>query len=119
MKKIVGKMRSCKVRALSCREVTVMLNVFTLMIVASKRGNTMLERYHWGAYGSKTTGQWSCCNENRKDAPGCQSADATSTRKDSVVSQSSTKSDDTLISDLNSPTSSITPYSSDSSKSFS
>ena len=62
----------------------------------------MLDHYHWGAYGSKATGQWSCCNENRKDAPGCQNAAATSARKDSNVSQTSSKSDDTLNSDIDS-----------------
>ena len=71
----------------------------------------MLERYHFGAYGSKTTGQWSCCNESRKDASGCQSV-TTLTRKDSGIS---TKSDDTLKSDNGSLTSSITHSSSCSS----
>lgn len=66
----------------------------------------MLEHYHWGAYGSKTTGQWSCCSENRKDAPGCRSV-TTSPRKDSDVSQTSTQSDDALKSDVDSLTSSI------------
>ena len=74
----------------------------------------MLERYHLGAYGSKITGQWSCCNESRKDASGCQGF-TTQTRKDSDISQASTKSDDTLKSDNGSLISSITHSSSCSS----
>ena len=74
----------------------------------------MMERYHFGAYGSKTTGQWSCCNESRKDASGCQSV-TTQTRKYSDTSLTSTKSDDTLKSDNSSLTSSITHSSSCSS----
>lgn len=64
----------------------------------------MLERYHWGAYGSKTTGRWSCCEKSEMDAQGCKNAVATSTRKDS---QTSVKSDDTLKNDLGSSTSSL------------
>ena len=71
----------------------------------------MMERYHFGAYGSKITGQWSCCNESRKDASGCQSV-TTLTRN---ISQTSIKSDDTLKSDNSSLTSSITHSSSCSS----
>ena len=66
----------------------------------------MLERYHWGAYGSKTTGQWSCCNKSGMNAPGCQSITTTS-RKYSDVSQTSIQSDDTLKSDNDSSTSSL------------
>ena len=78
-----------------------------IVIVATNKGNTMLDHYHWGAYGSKATGQWSCCNESRNDALGCRSA-ATLTRKGSDVSQASARSDDTLTSDADSaPTSSI------------
>ena len=85
-----------------------------IKLVAGERRNKMLERYHLGAYGSKTTGQWSCCNESRKDASGCRSV-TTLTRTDSGISQISTKSDDTLKSDNGSLTGSITHSSSCSS----
>ena len=85
------------------KKITTVYNI----IVATKKGNTMLARCHWGAYGSKATGLWSCCNESRKDALGCRSA-ATITRRGSIVSQASARSDDTLTSDTDSePESSI------------
>ena len=76
-------------------------------LVATKMGNTLLDLYHWGAYGSKATGQWSCCNEKRKDALGCRNVGTTLTRNSSNVSQASVRSNDTWNSDVNSSTSSI------------
>ena len=72
--------------------------------VATNKGNEMLQYYHCGVYGSKTTGKWSCCDQRGKDAQGCTPA-ATQPRKVSVVSQTSVRSDDTLKSD--SPGSSV------------
>lgn len=65
-------------------------------VAANMKGNVMLESYHSGAYGSKVTEVWSCCEQSGLQAPSC--TPATHTGRMSVTFNS-VASDDTLISD--------------------
>lgn len=42
-----------------------------LIIIAAK-GNQKLDHYHLGAYGHSKHNQWSCCDKQGRNAPGCK-----------------------------------------------
>lgn len=66
-------------------------------VAANVKGNVMLKSYHSGAYGSKVTGVWSCCEQSGLQAPSC--TPTTYTGRTSLLTFNSVASDDTQISD--------------------